>query len=88
MQRCIYLNPFLWYTYHLLFGKYSKLTFYERMQEFAQKYVTKFEQGNHKYEQFASMMPLKKLPPARAFLNIPLYSQNLRDKWLPLLNDA
>lgn len=34
------------------------------------------------------MIPLKKIPPGRAFLNLPLYSQNLREKWLQLLNDA
>lgn len=82
MNRCAYLNPFHFYNYHLLVGKYSKLSFYERMGEFAQKYINKFNQGNHKYEGFASMIPLKKIPPGRAFLNLPLYSQNLREKWL------
>jgi hypothetical protein len=89
IHRCLYANPQYLYLYHFLKGKFLKSTFYSQVGDFMRKYADKFERdANHRYEQFASVVPVKKLPPGRAFLNLPLYSKHLRDTWQPFLEEA
>ena len=59
------------------------------MIEFMRKYADKFDHAaNHRYENFSFLVPIWKLPPGWAFINLPLYSKNLKENWIKFLVDS